>query len=120
MSLLKLKNIFALSRKYMTSFWKDIKKDYDTSLPLALMVDKCLGEKDICDMWQAHYNLLNSVACSKSKELVEQKLHSIKDSASVFRPVDIFNAQKCTKTGKAYGVDGLVTAFMLVQLYMYI
>ena len=31
----------------MKSFWKDIKKNYDTRLPLAPMVDKCIGEKDI-------------------------------------------------------------------------
>ena len=45
----------SLFEKDMTSFWKDIKKNYDTRLPLAPMVDKCIGEKDICDMWQAHY-----------------------------------------------------------------
>ena len=92
----------------MTSFWKGIKKNYDTRLPLAPMVDKCIDEKDICDMWQAHYKkLLNSVDSSKSKESVERKLYSIKDTAIVFRPVDIFNALKSTKTGKACGVDGL-------------
>ena len=59
------------------------------------MVDKCIGEKDICDMWQADCkNLLNSVASSKSKESVERELNSIKDSAIVFRPVDVFNALK--------------------------
>ena len=98
----------SLFEKDMTSFWKDIKKNYDTRLPLAPMVDKCIGEKDICDMWQAHYKkLLNSVDSSKSKESVERKLHSIKDTTIVFRPVDIFNALKSTKTGKAYRVDGL-------------
>ena len=71
----------SLFEKDMTSFWKDIKKNYDTRLPLAPMVDKCIGEKDICDMWQAHYKkLLNSVDSSKSKESVERKLHSIKDT----------------------------------------
>ena len=55
-------------------------------------------------MWQAQYKkLLNSVDSSKSKESVERKLHSIKDTTIVFRPVDIFNAIKSTKTG----VDGL-------------
>ena len=58
-------------------------------------------------MWQAHYkNLPNSVDSSKSKQSVERELHSIKESAIVFRPVDIFNAHKSTKTGKACGVDG--------------
>ena len=48
--------------KDMTSFWKGFKKNNNSRVPLAPMIDKCIGEKDICDMWQAHYrNLLNSV-----------------------------------------------------------
>ena len=65
------------------------------------MVDNCIGEKDICDMWQAHYKkLLNNVDSSKSKESVERKLHSIKDTTIVFRPVDIFNALKVLRLEK--------------------
>ena len=76
--------------------------------PALPMIDKCIGEKDICDMWQAHYkNLLNSVDTSKSKEFVKQKLKSITDYSIAFSPVDIFNALKNTTTGKACGVDGL-------------
>ena len=67
----------SLFEKDMTSFWKVIKNKYDTRLPLAPMVDKCIDEKDIRDMWQAHYKkLFNSVDSSKSKESVERKLHS--------------------------------------------
>ena len=48
-------------------------------------------EKNICDMWQAHYrHLLNSVETSKSKELVKQELKSITDSSIAFFPVDNF------------------------------
>ena len=88
------------------------------------MVDKCIGEKDICDMWQADYkNLLNSVASSKSKESVERELNSIKDSAIVIRPVDVFNALKSTKTGNACGVDGLaaehfIHASLIIHVYL--
>ena len=114
----------SLFEKDMTSFWKDIKKNYDTRLPPAPMVDKCIGEKDICDMWQAHYKkLLNSVDSSKSKKSVERILYSIKDTAIVFRPVDIFNALKSTKTGKACGVDGLaaehfIHASPIIHVYL--
>ena len=74
----------------MTSFWKDIKNNYNTRFPLAPMVDNCIGEKDICDMWQAHYKkLLNNVDSSKSKESVERKLHSIKDT-TIFLGKKIF------------------------------
>ena len=51
--------------------------------------------------------MLNSVETSKSKEFVKQKLQSITDSLIAFSSVDIFNALKNTKTGKACGVDGL-------------
>ena len=37
----------SLFEKDMTLFWKDIKNNYDTRLPLAPMVDKCIGEKDV-------------------------------------------------------------------------
>ena len=83
-----------------------------------------IGEKDICDMWQAHYKkLLNSVDSSKSKKSVERILYSIKDTAIVFRPVDIFNALKSTKTGKACGVDGLaaehfIHASPIIHVYL--
>ena len=94
--------------KDMTFFWKGIKKNYNSRVPLAPMIDKCIVEKDICDMWQAHYkNLLNSVETSKSKIFLKQKLKSITNYSIAFFPVDIFNALKNTKTGKACGVDGL-------------
>ena len=70
------------------------------------MIINCVGEKVICDMWQANYkDLLNSVESFKWKEFVERKLTSIADSSIVFTLVDIFKALKNTKTGKACGVD---------------
>ena len=98
----------SLMKKDMTSFWKGIKKDNNTKIPLAPMVDNCIGDKEICDMWQTHYKqLLNSVVTSSSKKIVQSELHSIADSSVIFCPVDIFNALKNAKTGKACGVDGL-------------
>ena len=71
----------SLMEKDMTSFWKGIKKNYNSKVPLAPMINNCVGE-DICDMWQAHYkDLLNSVESFKSKEFVERKLTSIADSS---------------------------------------
>ena len=99
----------SLMKKDMTSFWKGIKKDNNTRIPLAPMVDNCIGDKESCDMWQTHYKqLLNSVVTSSSKKIVQSELHSIADSSVIFCPVDIFNALKNAKTGKACGVDGLV------------
>ena len=92
----------------MTSFWKGIKKNYNSRVLLAPMINNCIGENDICDMWQAYYkDLLNSVESSESKKFVERKLTSIADSLIVFTPANIFKALKNTKNGKACEVDGL-------------
>ena len=75
--------------KDMTSFWKGIKKNYNSKVPLAPMINNCVGEKDICDMWQAHYkDLLNSVESFKSKEFVERKLTSIRNQPFYMVPYD--------------------------------
>ena len=61
----------SLMKRDMTSFWKDVKKDNNTRVPLAPMVDNCIGDKEICDMWQTHYKqLLNSLETSSSKKFV--------------------------------------------------
>ena len=67
--------------------------------------------------------MLNSVDNSKSKESAERKLHYIKDTAIVFRPVDSFNALKSTKSGKACAVDGLaaehfIHASPIIHVYL--
>ena len=90
------------------------------------MIDNCIGDKEICDMWQAHYKtLLNSVRISCSKTFVERELHSFKDSSIVFCPIDIFNALKNAETGKACEVDGLaaehfIYADVIIHLYLFL
>ena len=114
----------SLMKKDMTSFWKGIKKDNNTKIPLAPMADNCIGDKEICDMWQTHYKqLLNSVVTSSSKKIVQSELHSIADSSIIFCPVDIFNALKNAKTDKACGVDGLaaehfIYADAIIQIHL--
>ena len=81
------------------------------------MIDNCIGDKEICDMWQAHYKtLLKSVKISSSRTFFDRELHSIKDSSIVFRPIDIFNALKNAKTGKACGVDGLAAKHFIYAI----
>ena len=76
----------SLMKKDMTSFWKCIfKRDNNTRVPLAPMVDNCIGDKEVCDMWQTHYKqLLNSVETSSSKKSVQSELHAIGDSSVIF------------------------------------
>ena len=47
----------ALMKKDMHSFWKGIKKDNNIGVPLAPIVDNCIGDKEICDMWQPITNI---------------------------------------------------------------
>ena len=108
----------------MTSLWKGVKKDNNTGVPLAPMVDHCIGDKEICDMWQTHYKQLR-VGTSSSKKFVQCELHSIDDSSIIFCPVNIFNALKNAKTGKACGVDGLaaehfIYADAIIHIYTFI
>ena len=66
------------AKSFMDKDMKSIKKNNNSKVPLTPMIDKCIGEKDICDMWQVHYkNLLNRVETSKSKEFVKQKLNQL-------------------------------------------
>ena len=58
----------SLMEKDMTLFWKGIKKNYNSKVPLAPMINNCVGEKDICDMWQAHYKDLLKGECSIFKK----------------------------------------------------
>ena len=59
--------------KDMTSFWKGIEKNSNARVPLAPMIDNCIGDKEICNMWQAHYKtLLNSVKISSSEAFVKK------------------------------------------------
>ena len=65
------------------------------------MIDKCIREKDICDMLQAHYeNLLNGVENSESKEIVKKKIKSFTNFSITLSPLDIFNALNNIKMGK--------------------
>ena len=69
----------------MTSFWKGIKNDNNTRVILAPIVHNCISDKEICDMWQAHYKqLINSVEISSSKKFVQCEHHSICDLTIIF------------------------------------
>ena len=57
--------------KDMSSFWNSIKKSNNAKLPLASMINDCVGEDQIAEMWQKHYEaLLNSVTNVSHKESV--------------------------------------------------
>ena len=43
-------NAKSLMTRDMASFWKGFKKDSKARVPLALMIDNCIGDKEICDI----------------------------------------------------------------------
>ena len=90
------------------SFWKDIKHIDNVKIPLASKINDCVGDTDICKMWQDQYqSLLNSVKSLKHKTSVTNTLRSIENESIEIRPVGIVNALKSVNKGKACGVDGL-------------
>ena len=102
----------ALAKSYMQkdsySFWKDIKHIDNAKIPLASKINDCVGDTDICKMWQDHYqSLLNSVKSLGHKTSVTSTLSSIENESIEIRPLDIVNALKSVNKGKACGVDGL-------------
>ena len=102
----------ALAKSYMQkdsySFWKDIKHIDNAKIPLASKINDCVGDTDICKMWQDHYqSLLNSVKNLEHKTSVTSKLSFIENESVEIRPLDIVNALKSVNKGKACGVDGL-------------
>ena len=102
----------ALAKSYMQkdsySFWKDIKHIDNAKIPLASKINDCVGDTDICKMWQDHYqSLLNSVKNLEHKTSVTSKLSFIENESIEIRPLDIVNALKSVNQGKACGVDGL-------------
>ena len=61
--LLKLSLIYLLyAKRLMPSFWKNIKHVKCAKTPLASKINDCVGDNNICKMWQGHYqSILSSV-----------------------------------------------------------
>ena len=88
--------------------YTDIKHIDNAKIPLASKINDCVGDTDICKMWQDHYqSLLNSVKSLEHKTSVTSTLSSIENESIEIRPLDSVNALKSVNKGKACGVDGL-------------
>ena len=75
----------------------------------ATKVSKCVGEENICKMWQTHYQtLLNSAKTTEHKERVLPETAEMSNSSQItFTLIDISSAFKLLKIGKACGVDSV-------------
>ena len=97
-----------IMQKDSYSFWKDIKHIDNAKIPLASKINDCVGDTDICKMWQDDYeSLLNSVKSLDHKTSVTSTLSSIENESIEIRPLEIVNALKSDNKGKACGVDNL-------------
>ena len=60
------------------SFWKDIKHIDNAKIPLVSKINDCVGDTDICKMWQDHYqSLLNSTTSNIGVSIIS--LHGAGD-----------------------------------------
>ena len=102
----------SLLDKGMVSFWKGIRKENNSRVPITAMVDDCVGEKDICAMWQTHYeSLLNGVG-DRSHDGVTADFENLSDVITL-TPADIISGFKSLKLGKASGVHCLAAEHFL-------
>ena len=115
------------SSKDMASFWKSVKKMHNKSVPLATTIHGVTGTENISEMWRGHYSdILTSVDNVSCKDRVQSTLDSISSADKlVITPLDIAEAIKYLKSGKAVGYDLLAaehfihsdeTVFVLLSL----
>ena len=80
----------------MLFFWKGLKKENNSRLPLSSKVNKCVGEENICKIWQTQYQtFLYSVKTTEQKERVLIETSETSNSSQITStPVDILNAFK--------------------------
>ena len=82
----------------------------NAKIPFASKINDCVGDTDICKMWQDHYqSLLNSVKSIEHKTSVTNTLSFIENESIEVRPFDIVNALKSVNKGKACGGDDLAS-----------
>ena len=101
-----------LSEHDYSKFWKNINSINNKKTPLSNTVGGASGSADITDMWREHFKaLLNSIDASKTdvhRQNVTQTLHNVAhDDNCMFTAIEVTDAIKLLKTGKAAGADGL-------------
>ena len=71
----------ALAKSYMQKDSYSFCKDMDNAkIPLVSKINDCVGDTDICQMWQDHYqSLLNSFKSMEHKTSITNKLSSIEN-----------------------------------------
>ena len=102
-----------LLSKDTKAFWKNIKVISDSKCTPVSSVGGVTGQKNICDMWQAHYkNLLNSSRDRRSEQFVRQSLTEL-DVIERFSVKDVTLSIKKLKKGKSVGPDLLCSEHLI-------
>ena len=92
------------------TFWKEVKKSYNSKVPLSKNVNGQTCEHNIADMWRDHYKtLLNCVNTNSYEHNVNSLLkNSIgTNERTICNREEVAKALKQLKAGKSYGNDGL-------------
>ena len=103
----------SLAKKLLTKntkqFWKEIQKlNGKADVPLPSTVGKATGHKDISEMWRNHYQkLLNSNASHPKQQVIRDKLRHCDSFDDPISHLEVAEAIKALKTGKASGMDSL-------------
>jgi len=93
-------------------FWKEIKNINQSNVPVAATIDSVTGAKNITNMWQQHFkSLLNSSSDTSKKGHVLGEVANVSNGKchilDRFTPLDVKEAMKNIKNGKACGLDGI-------------
>ena len=92
----------------MTGFWKDVHKIINSKVPLATIVNGCVGDTNIAEMWKYHFkSLLNSVENNNCKKSVMLDINNQIKSSITITPFNILNALKNIKCSKSSGIDDI-------------
>ena len=92
----------------------------NAKVPLASKINDCVGDTDLCKMWQDHYQfLLNSVKSIEHRTSDTNTLSSIVNKSIELKPFDIGNALKSVNKGKACGIKSLAAEHFILLMNVF-
>ena len=97
-----------LLRRDDKSFWREIKKINDSSVPLASTVNNVSGEAAIAGMWKNNFEkLLNSSKDTRNKDVLDKYLNEHDYNFDRFSVSEVLDAIMSLKNGKSAGKDNI-------------
>ena len=95
-----------LENENYNEFWKEVKVDNNSKVPLPCSIDGVSGRKEIADLWKSHVKgLLNSVRGINNSRQYECKNNVYEDV--IVSKEEIGIAISRLESGKSCGMDGV-------------